>query len=84
MTYNKFCCFQISQYILYKFVMLRNGVILGTSLLVEWLKLLPPNEESGFNPWSGNYILHAPAEKILHAATKMWHSQINNFFFQKK
>ena len=38
----------------------------------------------GFDPWSGNWILHAAtksshaaAKKIPHAATKTWHSQIN-------
>ena len=32
--------------------------------------------EPGFEPWSGNWILHATTES-LHAADKIWYSQIN-------
>ena len=35
-----------------------------------------------FDPWLGNWIPHATA-KSLHAATKTWHSQINNLKFLK-
>ena len=30
----------------------------------------------GFNPWSGNYVSHAPA--------KTWHSQINKYWKNNK
>ena len=47
---------------------------LGTSLVVEWIRLCSQGRGPGFSPWSGN--------KISHAATKPLCSQINkkNFF----
>ena len=47
---------------------------LGTSLVVQWLRLHAPDAGSQFNTWSRNETSHATA--------KTWHSQIN--FFKKK
>ena len=45
---------------------------IGTSLVVQWLRLWAPNAAAPkFSPWSGN--------KISHAATKIWCSQINKY-----
>ena len=49
---------------------------LGTLLAVQWIRLCAPGAGGpGFNPCSGN--------KILHAATKAQCSQINTNFFKK-
>ena len=54
---------------------------LGSSLLVQWLRLHAPNAGgSGSIPAQGTRY-HMLQSKIPHAATKTWHSQINTFFF---
>ena len=65
----------------------------GTSLVVKWLRLCPPNAGGpGLNPGQGTRshmteqrvcmmqlkIPHARS-KTLHAVTKTWYSQINIF-----
>ena len=59
---------------------------LGTSLVVQWLRLCSQCRGPRFDPWSDNQILHATAkkshmlqrlQKIPRVATKPWHNQIN-------
>ena len=56
---------------------------------IRKMKPFPQCRRSRFEPWSGNWS-HMPQPrvyilqiKILHAATKTWCSQINNFFLKK-
>ena len=56
----------------------------GTSLVVQWLRFWAPNAGGlGSIPGRGTRA-HILQLKTLHAATKIWHSQINNFFFFKE
>ena len=69
---------------------------LGTSLVVQQLRLCTPDAEGpGLIPGQGTRShmhaatksLHATTEKkkkILHAAAKTWHSQINKYLKKKK
>ena len=55
--------------------------------MVQWLRLQAPNaglwgEGSEIDPWSRYYIPHASTKDP--AATKTWHSQINNKIFKIK
>ena len=61
---------------------------LGTSMVVQWLRLCSQCRGPRFDPWSDNQILHATAkkshmlqrlQKIPHVATKPWHSQIQKY-----
>ena len=52
---------------------------LGTSLVVQWLRLCAPNS-GGLGSISGQGTRsHTPQLKIQHATTKTWHSQINQY-----
>ena len=64
--------------------------LVGTSLLVQWLRLHTPNAgDQGSIPGQGtrSHMLQLrarmPQLKTPQAATKTRHSQINNFFFFK-
>ena len=63
----------------------KNWIILGISLVVQWLRLCTPNAGSlGLIPGRETHS-HMPQRrvcmpqlKIMHAATKTWCSQVNN------
>ena len=51
-------------------------MFLGTSLVVQWPRFCTPNTGvTGLFPDQGTRS-HIPQLKILHTATKSWHSQI--------
>ena len=53
---------------------------LGTSPVVQWLRLHAPNEGGrGSIPGRGTGP-HMPQLKIPHVTTETWRSQINNYF----
>ena len=39
---------------------------IGTSLVVQWLRLNSKCRGPGFNPWSGNPIPHTPTKDLAH------------------
>ena len=41
-----------------------NSVIIGTFLVIQWLRLQTPNRGPGFDPWSGNEIPHAASKSL--------------------
>ena len=51
--------------------------------MVQWLKTpCCQFRGPGFDPWTGNEIPHT-ANKSLHAETKTWHCQINQYLKKK-
>ena len=63
----------------------------GTSLVVQWLRLLLPNAVGlgsilgqGTRSHMWQLGVHMPQLKISHAATKTQPSQINKWFLQKE
>ena len=56
----------------------------GTSLVVQWLRFHAPNAgDPGSIPGQGNRS-HMLQLKILHAATKTCHNQINKYVLKRK
>ena len=59
-------------------------MFLGTSLVVQWPRFCTPNTGvTGLIPDQGTRS-HIPQLKIVHTATKSWHSQIYRSFKKKK
>ena len=59
--------------------------------MVQWLRLGTPNAGGlGSIPGQGTRShmpqlrVHKPQPKVLHATTKTWHSQINEYFLKKR
>ena len=56
----------------------------GTSLVVQWLRLCPPNTGDVVSTPGQGTTFHKPQLKILHTATKTQRSQTVIFFFNKQ
>ena len=59
---------------------INKKIEMGTSLVVQWLRLHPSNP-GGLGLISGQETVLLATTKSLHATAETWHSQINKYIF---